>query len=381
MRVRRKEFIGYRAVVAILLVAMLVFAGSLSAQAQRSLPERLSSAEFWKLVTDISEPGGYFRIVDNFTSNESEVAAVFTALKQRNVTSSVYMGVGPEKNYSYIAATRPKMAFIVDIRRQAVVQHLMFKAMFEMSNTRADFVSILFNRPKPAGVDTITTMSGIWDAMWYIPVDTALQRKNYNLVHERLTKTHGFMLNADEVQMLQHLTDAFTYYGPTITTQSGSGGGGGRGGGSALTFADLTGYMWDESRQIQSFMSTDDNFRFVKGLHERNLIVAVSGDFGGPKALRAIGAWLKENGGVVSAYYVSNVEQYLFGDGKNAAFYANVAALPTNGESVFIRPYSIRGRGGFAGSLATALCPIQPFLQAVAAGRVYSNEAAQACVR
>ena len=46
------------------------------------------------------------------------------------------------------------MAFIVDIRRQAIMQHLMFKAMFELANDRADFISILFAKPRPAGIDT-----------------------------------------------------------------------------------------------------------------------------------------------------------------------------------------------------------------------------------
>ena len=47
-----------------------------STKATVALPTRLSDAEFWKLVSDISEPGGYFRITDNFTSNEREVGRV-----------------------------------------------------------------------------------------------------------------------------------------------------------------------------------------------------------------------------------------------------------------------------------------------------------------
>ena len=72
----------------------------------------------------------------------------------------------------------------------------------------------------------------------------------------------------------------------------------------------------DASGQPQSFLSTDEHYRTVKTLHEKNLIVPLSGDFGGPKAIRAIGAYLKKQGGTVSAFYVSNVEQYLFQDGK-----------------------------------------------------------------
>ena len=97
----------------------------------------------------------------------------------------------------------------------------------------------------------------------------------------------------------------------------------------------------------------------MRDLHLRNLIVPVSGDFAGPRAIRGIGSWLKSRGGIVSAFYVSNVEQYLFRDGKAPTFYDNVATLPINEESIFIRPYSLR-RIGFS---MTPLCAIGPFLE------------------
>ncbi|MFI5312164.1 MAG: hypothetical protein ACHQQ3_13070, partial [Gemmatimonadales bacterium] len=109
----------------------------------------------------------------------------------------------------------------------------------------------------------------------------------------------------------------------------------------------------------------------------------VSGDFGGPKAIRAIGTWLKSQGGTVSAFYVSNVEQYLFQDSKDRPFYDNVATLPVTAKSVFIRPYSMRrfGRGGFGGGAGPtrSLCPIELFLRHVSEGKVRSNDDALAC--
>jgi hypothetical protein len=113
-------------------------------------------------------------------------------------------------------------------------------------------------------------------------------------------------------------------------------------------------------------------------LQDKNLVVPASGDFGGPKTIRAIGAYLHQHGGTVSAFYLSNVEQYLFQDEKQRAFYDNVATLPTNERSVFIRPYSLRSRFG---SVPQPLCPVAPFLAAVRAGRIYSNNDALACVR
>ena len=359
-----------------LLVAFALATGTrVDAQANARLPERLSDAEYWALVDSISEPGGYFQIQDNFTSNEREIGQLFTMLRERGVTGNVYMGVGPEQNLTYIASIRPKMAFIVDIRRQAVMQHLMFKAIFEMSADRADFISMLFSKPRPPGIDTSTTIQNIWEAYWNVTSDTAMYRSNYVRIMDLLTKTHGFRLTKEETEQLKWVFDAFFMYGPTITTRSGSGGpgGGGGGGGNQSTFADLTGYSNDAAGMPRSFLSSEENYAYVRDLHVRNLIVPVSGDFAGPKAIRAIGAWLKSHGGVVSAFYVSNVEQYLFRESKQVQFYDNVGTLPITDESVFIRPYSLR-RFGFS---MVPLCPIGTFLKSMA--QVTNNNAAMAC--
>ena len=85
----------------------------------------------------------------------------------------------------------------------------------------------------------------------------------------------------------------------------------------------------------------------AEGFQSRNLVVPVVGDFGGPKAIRAVGHYLKSRGGTVGAFYLSNVEQYLYQDGKWDAFCRNVATLPLDQSSTFIRSQS--GGGGFGG--------------------------------
>ncbi len=368
-----------------LAAGIVIVAIAVPAAAQtRALPTSLSDSAFWKLVTDISEPGGYFRITDNFTSNEMEVGELFTMLRTTGVSGGVYIGVGPEQNLSYIAAIHPKMAFVVDIRRQAVMQHLMFKAMFELAKDRADFLTLLFAKARPAGMDSATTIQKMWDAYWLVPTDTALGRKTIERVEANLIRTHHFAFTADEAGQLRSVLLAFQTLGPAISTR-----GSGRGGGPAGNrgFADMTGYSLDRSGQPQSFLSSEENYRYVKSLEDHNLVVPVSGDFGGPKAIRAIGSWLTQQGGVVSAFYLSNVEQYLFQDGKGQAFYDNVATLPTDSKSVFIRPYSMRrfGRGGHPGgatdpaAAVKSLCPIEPFLQAAKAGKIVSNDQALTC--
>ena len=80
----------------------------------------------------------------------------------------------------------------------------------------------------------------------------------------------------------------------------------------------------------------------MKAMEQKNLIVPIVGDFAGPKALRAVGAFLRDRGATVTAFYVSNVEMYLRNNGVWPVFCANVAALPLDTTSIFIRPDGVR---------------------------------------
>ena len=244
----------------------------------------------------------------------------------------------------------------------------------ELSKDRADFLSLLFSKPRPANLGPATAIDKIWEPYFLVDSDPGLKAKTYERIVTQLTKTHGFTLTADEMGQLRTVFDAFWLHGPAITTRGSLGGGGG---GNSVTFADLTGYAYDAYNRPQSFLATEEHFQYVKSLHQRNLIVPVTGDFGGTHAIRAIGKYLHGHGATVSGFYVSNVEQYLFQDGKDRAFYDNVATLPLTASSVFIRPYSLRRGGGASQSL----CAIAPFLAAVRAGQVYTNNQALDCVK
>src|SRR5215510_13523105 len=126
-------------------------------EAAATLPAQLSDEEFWKLSTELSEPDGTFRS-DNLLSNESYFQYVIPQLNELVKPGQVYMGVGPEQNFTYIAAMKPHMVFIVDIRRGNLDVQLMYKALFEMSKDRAEFVSRLFSRKQPSGIGSNSTV-------------------------------------------------------------------------------------------------------------------------------------------------------------------------------------------------------------------------------
>src|SRR3954465_8324609 len=171
-------------------VALLVGAAS-SVRAQSTLPAQLSDREFWQLTTDVSEPGGYFRS-DNFLSNELGFQFPIPELKRTTKPGGVYLGVGPEQNFTYIVALQPKMAVIFDIRRQNMIEHLMYKALIEMSPDRAEFLSKLFARKRPAGLDTASSVTALFNGYVEAEPDSAAYRANLAAIKDRLTKAHGF---------------------------------------------------------------------------------------------------------------------------------------------------------------------------------------------
>jgi hypothetical protein len=149
-----------------LLVIFAIFVVTLCLTAAASLPDTLSDTEFWSLIDRISEPDGYFRSnsgsTDNLLSNENGLSTAATALSMRPKGSGVYLGVGPEQNFTYIAAMHPRIAFITDIRRGNMLLHLMYKALFEMSASRSDFMARLFNRRLARG--SIDNTPAQWSA-------------------------------------------------------------------------------------------------------------------------------------------------------------------------------------------------------------------------
>src|SRR5262249_33769885 len=142
-------------------LCIAVFVGSALVAAAQGIPNGVSDQEFWRLVSEFSEPGGRFQA--EFMSNEDSAQFVIPRLKTAR-QGGVYIGVGPEQNFTYTAALQPKLAFVVDIRRDNTIEHLMYKALFELSTDRADFLSRLFSRKRPAGLDATTTVESLFDA-------------------------------------------------------------------------------------------------------------------------------------------------------------------------------------------------------------------------
>lgn len=399
LRSRILRFVVPAAVAGLGAGAYLVYAALRTApNGPNTLPDRIADSTFWRMFTEMSERGGYFRS-DNFVSNETQLQYVIPRLKAAITPGGVYVGVGPEQNFTYVVAFAPKIAFVVDIRRQNAIEHLMYKAIIELSDDRSAFLSRLYSRPLVVGPYTQGNIGTLIQAYINETADTLLFRQNFNAISEHLRVTHGFALSTDDLASLEYVYHAFYLAGPDLAYSSGRGGsrGGagpgpfGMGSGRAVvmpprfrvpgngpprgmpSFARLM--SEDDGAGIQrGFLANDSNFRALKDIESRNLIVPIVGDFAGEKALRAVGQYARHHGATIDVFYTSNVEQYLFQQGDDwNRFYKNVATLPIGEHSTFIR--SASGGFGYRGTnsrarMAQLVLPIGELLTELRKGRV-----------
>lgn len=302
----------------------------------------LSDSAFAALSARISEPGGYFDS-DNLISNESSYLHVLGAMRRLGVAGGAYVGVGPDQNFSYIAQVHPRIAFIIDIRRDNLLQHLLFKALFEMARNRVEYLALLTGRAVPNDIAKWNrkSLTDVVDFIEKSPPDPDQYETTRAMIRTKVRR-YGIPVTPAELETIGHIHQAFfdaglelrftslgraprPYY-PTLRT--------------LLLERDLTG------KQL-AYLSTEDDFQFVKSLEGRNLVVPVVGNLAGDHALREIGKVMTERGEKLSALYVSNVEFYLMREGSFDAFAGSVRTIPHDSRSVIIRSYF---GGGFYGS-------------------------------
>src|SRR5262245_18088911 len=171
---------------AALALALTAAAVVLTAQDTPSIPPELSDREFWALVEGLSERDGYFED-ENYVSNELGYQTAMGRLQSAIAPGGVYVRAGPDQNFAYVAALRPRIAFVVDIRRQNAMQHLMYKALFELSADRTDFLSRLFSRPRPADLDAASSVDALFQAYSKMAADGALFDQTMGTILDVLT--------------------------------------------------------------------------------------------------------------------------------------------------------------------------------------------------
>lgn len=328
-------------------------AAAQDSKASASAPADTDSS-FRDLVTELSEPDVPF-FSDNYISNETSYLQVGADLENRTSRrseaaaspagpsapgSGVYIGVGPEQNFTYIALSRPSLAFVIDIRRPNMILHLLYKALFGEATTRSHFLTLLVGRPYDAAADPgpDADIARILDHAGALAPDEA----TFSAIHERARKriehTYGIKLDAQDLKSLEMSHRAF--FRDQLAIRFALREPNGR---VYPTLRELFAMTTPDGQRL-GFMAREKDFRFVQAMQKQNRIVPVVGDFAGDRAMPGIAAHLRSKGLTVSTFYVSNVEQYLFENKVWQKWAHNVAALPVDDHSVFVRAYLDQGR-------------------------------------
>ena len=306
---------------------------------------------FAGLVARLSEPGGFFDS-DNLVSNETSYLHVLPALHAMGVKGGAYLGVGPEQNFSYLAEIQPDIALLIDIRRDNMLLHLLFKAMFESAENRVQYLCLLYGRPAPPNPSQWNNrpLEEILLYLEFTPADSALHRATHAALMDRVTR-YGVPLTELDRTTLRRFHDEFASAGLNLRYTS-------------LGRPSRPGYpsqrdlytATDLDGQQVSYLSGEERFRLVRDMERQDRIVPVVGDLSGPVAMKAIAEYLRATGRTVSAFYVSNVEMYLFRQGSFPRYAENVRALPSKPSSVIVRSSFGRGwRGGEPGPVPQPL--------------------------
>ncbi len=308
---------------------------------------------FARLSARLSEPGGFFSS-DNLVSNEASYLHVLGRLRSLGVRGGAYVGVGPDQNFSYIAQVRPEIAFMIDIRRDNLLHHLMLKAIFENAPTRVEYLCMLTGRVPPAR-PRAWERSSIQEIVEYVdvmPADSAAFATAVAKIRDSIRR-YGIPVSDADLATIERFHSEFYRWGLDIRYSNRFG----------VPLWNMPSYRQlllesDLDGHQRNYLAAESTYRYLQDLQRKNRIVPVVGDLAGDHALAAVGREIAARRLVISAFYVSNVEQYLMRNGVFDRFAATVTRLPHDARSVIIRSYFGRGwphRDNIPGYYATQL--------------------------
>ncbi len=292
------------------------------------------TTEFATTVERLSEPSGYFD-TDNLISNESSYLHVATALRDSGLSGGAYIGVGPDQNFSYMAILRPEVAYLLDVRRDNLLHHLLYKALFHEAANRVEFLSLLYGRPPPESAESWTSRSVHEVTSWVdgTPATPTTSRMAHDKVRQRI-EGFGLPLSDEDWATIERFHYAFIKPGLDLRF---------------TTFGRAPRFFYPTHRDLlvaedregvpSSYLVREEDFLFLKALQERDAVIPVVGNLAGDHALSAIGSDARQRGLQITALYASNVEFYLWEGRSFDRFAGTLSELPTHPDGMIIRSY------------------------------------------
>jgi hypothetical protein len=322
---------------------------------------------FAELYNRLSEQGGYFDS-DNLISNETSYLHALDEMRIMHVKGGAYIGVGPDQSFSYIAELQPALAFMIDVRRDNMLQHLMFRSLFQRSQNRMEYLARLIGALVQGDVaqwtgQPIEQILAVLDTAKRTPEEFA--RVSAVVLDD--ARASGITLTAEDIATIERFHREFHDLGLEIRYTS-------KNRPPRLTYPTLRDLIMEKDRAgaLASYLVSEERWRTVQEMEKNDRVLLVTGDLSGERALRNIGNYVRERGLKVTAFYTSNVEQYLFQFGTFDSFAQNTLTLPFDSNAVIIRSYFARGRPHLAavpGHMSVQLVqPAADFIQRMNTG-------------
>ena len=165
-----------------------------------SLPASLTDQEFWKLIARLLRAERLLPLRQPAVERDLASSTSSRSCCSRRSRAASTWASAPSRTSPTSPRTKPAMVFIVDVRRGNLDLQLMYKALFELSADRADFVSRLFSKKRPDGLDRDVDgrpRSSARSAN--VETNEALYKENLKAIDDQLVKKHGFALVADDL--------------------------------------------------------------------------------------------------------------------------------------------------------------------------------------
>lgn len=261
-------------------------------------PKLMPDEAVGSTIAKLSEKAGDFPS-ENYVSNELSLLDVAAELRAPALQGRAYVGVGPEQSYTYLGILQPKVAYVVDIRRGNLLEHMFFRGCFEKAKTPAEFIAALFD-------DDVARTKAVMD---------------------RLGVSHS----KEDDKVVGRIQGAFAKHRLAIAyTMLGNG----------RSYPTL-----GETLALEgSFTESAEAYARVRKLVIENRVIPIVGDFGGTHALRAASEDMRSRGLLLGVFYTSNVEQYLFDGRKHGVFLKSIESMPRDAESRIVRVWFDQGR-------------------------------------
>jgi hypothetical protein len=320
------------------------------------------------MIAELSEKEGAF-FADTPLSNEDGYGAAIPWLERSaGREPSVYLGVGPEQNLTFIARAKPELAFVVDLRRANLLLHVLYKSMFADSTTPSQWLLLCLGR-RPAPLVDEPSPEAWLVAIRAVAKDRTVHEALLERTLARMTGTWGMALEPGDAAALSRLLATFFERDLQLryeTTDHND---------EFPSFSELL-LAKDEQGHALHFLADPGAFAALKKFEAEDRLLPIVGNFAGEHALGAIGDTLRRLNRKLGVLYASNVEEYLLIDEQWGQWQSNVARLPRTSDALLLR--SAMSHDGRAGSGARAhwslqVTPLEQLVQRAAAPRSYRD--------